>query len=404
MADTNVIVPSVGESVTGGIVSSWLKQEGDIVEEEEEIFELETDKATLPIPSPTSGVLHIIVEEGNEVKIGDTVAVIAAKATQASTQKEEEKQTLEKKTSLSQEPEKQKTPSEKKDPILSPAARRYAEEKNIAPNTIPGTGKDARITKSDVLSMTQSSPKMPQRTPATAPKASETQTRTPMSTLRRHIAENLLRSKQSSAHLSTFNEVDMSNIIALRSHFKEEFLQTHDIRLGFMSFFLKAASYALQKFPAVNAYVDGFDIVYNHVYHIGVAISTDAGLIVPVLRDADQKTFADIEKEISDFAKRAKAKRILPDEFMGGTFTITNGGVFGSLLSTPIPNPPQTAILGMHSIQKRPIVIDDQIVIRPMMYLALTYDHRIIDGKQAIQFLSTIKQHIEEPERLLLDV
>lgn len=223
-----------------------------------------------------------------------------------------------------------------------------------------------------------------------------------MSNLRKTIAENLVRSKQQSAHLTTFNELDMSAVMALRSEHKEQFEAVHEVRLGFMSFFVKAAQRALVDFPAVNAFVDGTEVIYNYFYNVGVAISTDAGLLVPVLRDVDTLDFAEIERKIGDFAARARKKRLMPDEFSGGTFTITNGGVFGSMLSTPIPSPPQTAVLGMHSIVKRPVVVDDEIVIRPIMYLALTYDHRIIDGKQAIGFLNRIKAQIEDPAAMLL--
>jgi 2-oxoglutarate dehydrogenase E2 component (dihydrolipoamide succinyltransferase) len=225
-----------------------------------------------------------------------------------------------------------------------------------------------------------------------------------MTKLRRTIADNLVKSKQQSAHLTTFNEVDMSEAVALRAKYKEQFEQKHGVRLGFMSFFVKAAQRALVDYPAVNAFVDGTEIIYNYFYNIGVAISTDAGLLVPVLRNVDAMSFAEIESQILDFAKRAKARRLMPDEFSGGTFTITNGGVFGSMLSTPIPSPPQTAVLGMHAINKRAVVVEDEIVIRPMMYLALTYDHRIIDGKEAISFLNRIKGQIEDPPQLLFDL
>jgi len=407
-----VQVPEVGESVSSGILATWLKNSGDQVSEGEDLFELETDKATLSVPSPVSGVLETQAAEGDEVEIGQTVAVVdteksAAKGTQAaeSDQPEEKK--------------KEEKPSADRGEELSPAVRRIVEEHALDPGRIEGTGKDGRITKEDALKAAGELPQQkktakekPAGTPASRTAEQETkgadrkerQTRKSMSTLRKRIAANLVESKQSSAHLTTFNEVDMSQVSRIRKAYRDTFEERYGVRLGFMSFFVKAACRALQEFPEVNAFLEENEIVYNNYYDIGVALSTDRGLIVPVLRDADKKSFAEIETEIISFMERAREKKLSPDELTGGTFTISNGGVFGSMLSTPIPNPPQTAILGMHSIQKRPVVVGDEIVIRPMMYLALTYDHRLIDGREAVRFLVKLKNLIEDPNQILLEL
>ncbi len=400
---SDVVVPEVGESVSSGIIATWLIEDGSVVEEGQELFELETDKATLPIPSPQSGTLKILVQEGEEVSIGAIVANISG-ASSAPSSKAKDSESA---------PEKTDTQIS-----LSPAVRVLLEQNGLNASDIPSK-KENRLSKEDVEAYLASkgkdkSPQKPIQIPKTPPPSpikpqapsaiSDAQERVPMTTLRKRIAENLVSSKQQSAHLTTFNEVDMSRVMKLRSTFKDQFEKKHEVRLGFMSFFIKAAIHALQRYPNVNAYVDGTDIIYNHFYNIGVAISTAAGLLVPVLRNADALSFADIEKGIVDFGTRAKSKRIMPDEFVGGTFTISNGGVFGSMLSTPIPSPPQSAVLGMHTIQKRPMVVNDEITIRPMMYLALSYDHRILDGKDAIGFLVTIKNAIEYPERMFLDL
>lgn len=415
-----VEVPEVGESVSSGIIAAWLKSNGDAVSEGDEIFELETDKATLAVPSPHSGILHIDVEEGAEVQVGQVVATIEESEGAATASASGESKTVD---------------------ALSPAARRVVEEHGLDPASIQGSGKDGRITKEDAMKAAADSVKSQGAAPpAATPKSSGTeksssaapaersrqgagssasapvpgrkgppapgagQRRVTMTNLRKRIAANLVASKQGSAHLTTFNEVDMSGVMEIRARFKDAFEKRHGVKLGFMSFFVKAAQRALSRYPEVNAYVDGDEIVYNDFFDIGVALSSDRGLIVPVLRDVDAKSFADIESDILGFIERAREKRLSPDDLVGGTFTISNGGVFGSMLSTPIPNPPQTAALGMHSIQKRAVVIDDQIVIRPMMYLALTYDHRILDGREAIGFLKTIKELVEDPTQLLLDV
>jgi 2-oxoglutarate dehydrogenase E2 component (dihydrolipoamide succinyltransferase) len=432
-----VEVPQVGESVTSGILAVWNVADGDYVNEGDEIFELETDKATLPVPAPASGVISISVAADEEVEIGTVVAEIdtegAPGAGAAGTAPEGDEAKTERESAGDAAAEAGATAAKVHD-ALSPAVRRILEEHGLDAATVGAavapSGKDGRLTKGDVEkylaeggdggapgdgdaatgadrsgAIAEQTGTAPGRTAVQSqpPKApADLQERKKMSNLRKTIAENLVRSKQQSAHLTTFNEVDMSAVMALRSEHKEQFEAVHEVRLGFMSFFVKAAQRALVDFPAVNAFVDGTEVIYNYFYNVGVAISTDAGLLVPVLRDVDTLDFAEIERKIGDFAARARKKRLMPDEFSGGTFTITNGGVFGSMLSTPIPSPPQTAVLGMHSIVKRPVVVNDEIVIRPIMYLALTYDHRIIDGKQAIGFLNRIKAQIEDPAAMLL--
>lgn len=389
-----VTVPDVGESITGGFLGSWLKQEGDYVTEGDQLFEYESDKATLNVPANASGILHIIIEENSEILKDQVVATIKTDAKKPDGIKEESSET---------------TTEEETQPLLSPAVRRIIQEGSLDPATIAGTGKDGRITKEDALKALESKNTPPDKSANTRhPPGEEKQTRgsrrVKMTRLRKRIAENLVASKQNSAHLTTFNEIDMTEVMTIRTLYKEEFSKTHNVRLGFMSFFIKAAWKVLAVYPEVNAFIDGEDIVYNDYYDIGIALSTDRGLLIPVLRNADTKSFAQIETEIISFSKRAKEKTLLPHELSGATFTITNGGVFGSLLSTPIPSPPQTGILGMHAIQKRPVVIDNEIKIRPMMYVALTYDHRIIDGREAIGFLVHIKKLVEDPRRLFLDI
>ncbi|MCE9613141.1 MAG: dihydrolipoyllysine-residue succinyltransferase [Lentisphaerae bacterium] len=362
-----VTVPSPGESVSGGILAKWLKPDGAAVQEGDELFELETDKATMSVPASTGGVLTHAAAEGAEVTVGQVVATIdtAGTADAAPAAK----------------------PSPAPDAPPPPAAQ--AEPAPAAP--VPPAPAAAATA--------------PVRPPAPRPAPPQgRQTREKMSMLRKRIAENLVQSQRNAAHLSTFNEIDMDRFMTIRKTHGESFEKRHGVKLGFMSMFVKACSRALTDFPGVNAMIDGDEIVYHHYCNIGVAVSTDRGLIVPVLRDAERKTFAEIELEIRALADRAREKKLGVDDLTGGTFTITNGGIFGSLLSTPIPTPPQTAILGMHTIQKRPVVVNDAIVIRPMMYVALTYDHRVIDGKEAVGFLVKIKQIVEEPDSLLFDL
>jgi 2-oxoglutarate dehydrogenase E2 component (dihydrolipoamide succinyltransferase) len=445
----DILVPSVGESITGGILTSWIKKEGEQVEEGEDLFELETDKATVAVPAPADGTLHILIQEGQEVEIGQVVGDLtvgkgapaapptAAPATPAAPPAAESA------TSAASGHAAVAEPSATLED-LSPAVRRIVKEHGLSPAELEGTGPKGRITKEDAMRAAEraaeagkagkrgAAPAGAEAAAAadgaggtesaaggTGPAAgaqgaqgaqravvptSERQTRVAMSRLRQTIADRLVRARQEIALLTTFNEINMERVIALRKQYGETFEKKHGVRLGFMSFFVKASCQALQRFPAVNAMIDGRDIVYNNFYDIGVAVSTDRGLVVPVLRDADAMSFAEIERTILDMATRARDKKIAPDELAGGTFTITNGGVFGSLLSTPLPKYPQTGILGMHAIQKRAIAVDDQVVIKPMMYVALSYDHRLIDGREAVQFLVTIKSLIEDPQALLLDI
>ena len=407
----SVEVPQVGESVTSGIIAVWNVSDGAFVNEGDEIFELETDKATLPVPAPVRGGRVGEVAADEEVEIGTVVAEIDTEAAGAEGASGAEASAA----GDSPAAPPAEAPAAAVSEALSPAVRRILEERGLEAATVAAavspSGKDGRLTKGDVEAYLRTggsasgSGARPPATPKSAPApgaVAGSQERRKMSKLRQTIAANLVQSKQQSAHLTTFNELDMSAVMELRKRYKERFEEKHEVRLGFMSFFVKAAQRALVDFPSVNAFVDGTEVIYNYFYNVGVAISTDNGLLVPVLRNVDSMSFADIESGIMDFASRARARRLLPDEFAGGTFTITNGGVFGSMLSTPIPSPPQTAILGMHSINKRAVVVNDEITIRPMMYLALTYDHRIIDGREAIGFLNRIKDQIEDPTQMML--
>jgi 2-oxoglutarate dehydrogenase E2 component (dihydrolipoamide succinyltransferase) len=406
-------VPSVGESITEGTIARWLKKDGDFVHEEEPVFELETDKATSAVPAPTSGTLKIGVPEGQTVQIGAVVGQIdpAGKAAVAADNKKREPAAKPPRepARVEAKPSAPAPPKPHGEPILSPAARQLAADRNVDASAVPGTGRGDRVTKEDVATyLERQSPPSPPPPPAPAPppavQAPTGETRQRMSAIRQRIAEKLLASQQKTATLTTFNEADLSAILALRARYKDRFREKHDVNLGFMPFFVRACIEALKAFPVVGARIDGNDIVYPNVYHLGVAVSTDKGLMVPVLRDADRMTFADIDRAIAALAALAREGKITPADIGGGTFTITNGGVFGSLLSTPILNPPQSAILGMHAIQKRPVVVDDQIAIRPMMYLALSYDHRLIDGREAVLFLVRVKECVEAPERMLLEV
>jgi len=409
-------VPSPGESVTEGVLARWLKPNGAFVQANDPVFELESDKAALEVNAPIAGVLQIIVPEGSTVPVG---AVVGRIDETAAPPKERPEQKDGKAESA--------TPPPTNEVPASPAARKIAADAGLDLASIAGTGRGGTVLKEDVvaripttspererreaapaLALGAGSPERERREapPALAPGAGKEQreSRQRMSAVRHRIAERLLQAQQNAAILTTFNEADMSAVLALRTKYKESFQKKHGVGLGFMGFFVKAACEALRAFPAVNAFIDGAEIVYHHYVDIGVAVSTEKGLMVPVLRDADKLTFAQIEKGIADLAAKARDGKITVDDLQGGTFTITNGGIFGSLLSTPILNPPQSAILGMHTIQKRPVVVDDQIVIRPMMYLALSYDHRLIDGREAVLFLVRVKECIENPERLLLEV
>ena len=419
----DVTVPELAESITEAVIGEWLKKPGELVHEGDQLVDIETDKVILEITAPESGELSTINKHKNEhVESNEVIAVINTKKQPAQTSKSEtaEKQTnnidaVSKVTQL--KPAAQPAPYQApatESAKTSPAVRKLAVENNIDIKDIQGTGKDGRITKQDVEAYIEAAE------PATTseldvatellsiPEFASTEARedkrVPMTSLRKSIAKRLVSAQQESAMLTTFNEVNMQNIMDLRKRYKEGFEQSHGVSLGFMSFFVKAVVEALKGFPVLNASVEGDDIIYHDYFDIGIAVSTPRGLIVPIIRDADSLSFAGIETSISDFALRARENKITIEELTGGTFTITNGGVFGSMLSTPIINPPQSGILGMHSIQARPVAQNGEVVIAPMMYLALSYDHRIIDGKEAVQFLVHIKNIIEDPNRLLLQV
>ncbi|MDB5366930.1 MAG: dihydrolipoamide succinyltransferase [Rhodospirillales bacterium] len=403
-------VPTLGESVTEATVSRWLKKAGDAIAVDDPIVELETDKVTLEVNATSAGTLtEITAKEGDTVGVGATLGMIgeggaAAKPAAAAP------------AAAKAAPAPAPAPAAAAPaapaggaPQSGPAARKIADEKGVDLTLVQGTGKDGRVTKGDVLAAPASAPAaVPAAKAPPAPSGPRSQAareeRVRMTRLRQRIAERLKEAQNNAALLTTFNEVDMSAILALRNEYKEAFEKKHGTKLGFMSFFVKASIAALKAIPAVNAEIDGTDIVYKNYYDIGVAVSTPTGLVVPVVRDADQKSMAQIEKEIVDLGTRARDGKLAIDELQGGTFTITNGGVFGSLLSTPIINPPQAAILGMHKTQERPVAIGGKVEIRPMMYLALTYDHRLIDGREAVTALVKIKEAIEAPQRLLLEV
>lgn len=379
-----VKVPMLPESVADATVSTWHKKAGDAVTRDENLVDLETDKVMLEVPSPVDGILkEIIKNSGDVVQANQVVAIIEAGAGKPAAK-------VEIKTE-------EKTPQKTTASAASgPAVRRAAAEKDIDLSQVTGSGKGGRITKDDLTTTSSATPVMTN--------GSRPEKRVPMTRIRARIAERLLEVTHNTAMLTTFNEINLQHVIDLRNRYKEKFEKAHNVRLGFMSFFVKAAAEALKRFPAVNASIDGNDIVYHGYFDIGVAVSTDRGLVVPVLRNADTMSMAEIEGKIAEYANKARAGKLTLEEMQGGTFTITNGGVFGSLLSTPILNSPQSAILGMHKIDQRPVVENGQIVIRPMMYVAMSYDHRIIDGKDSVSFLVTIKELLEDPSRLLLEI
>jgi 2-oxoglutarate dehydrogenase E2 component (dihydrolipoamide succinyltransferase) len=414
-----VRVPQLPESVADATLVSWHKKPGDAVARDENLVDLETDKVVLEVPAPVAGVLkEIRLGDGTTVTSGQILAVIEEGATAVPGASAPAIMAASNgATSTAAAATKDASGAMGTGGKLSPAAKRVAEENQVDPKAVAGSGRDGRVSKSDVmnhLSTKDAAPTAPPSAPAPAAKApappapavrgGRADQRVPMTRLRARIAERMVQAQSTQALLTSFNEVDLKAVNELRAKYKNSFEKQHGAKLGFMSFFTKACVEALKKFPSVNASVEGSDIVYHEYFDIGVAVSTDRGLIVPILRDADQSTFADIEKSIANFAGRARAGSITMEELTGGTFTITNGGTFGSLLSTPIVNAPQSAILGMHKIQDRPVVVDGQIVIRPMMYIALTYDHRIIDGREAVQFLVTVKQCLEDPARMVLHV
>ena len=414
-------IPGVGESVQEAILAQWYKQDGDLVHKDEPLFVIETDKVTLEIEAEADGVLKILVQEGETVAIGAVVGTIDTDAAIPESEepvvKVKEEATVAVEALPPLQPETKEVPEETAIPsvqkILAPSVRHLVAEKNLNGKDIPGTGPGGRITKGDVLLYLEKTPAdlgaKPQRstsvpTPDTH-RPGEAQTRRePMSPIRQRIAERLLAAKQNTAMLTTFNEIDMQNVISIRAQFKEAFQKKHGVSLGFMSFFIKATLVALGEFPEINASIDGQDIVYHDYYHIGIAIGAERGLVVPVIQHAEKLGFAGLEQAIVDFVAKIKENRLELADLEGGTFTITNGGVYGSLLSTPILNIPQSGILGMHKIEQRPVVINDEMVIRPMMYIALSYDHRLVDGRQAVTFLKRIKECIENPERIMMEI
>ena len=431
-----VKVPSVGESITEALLAQWYKENGDYVRKDEPLFVIETDKVTLEVTAEADGMIHILVEAGETVAIGAVVGTIDTTASESTrTESTAGDDKFEKAPTVPEQPEepapapslapvvseaeKAVPPAVDSSVLISPSVERLIATNGLSIDQIPGTGPAGRITRGDVLLAIEASG----GTPAPAPKGTasahaldkipsvittaehaEAVTREPMSPLRRRIAEHLLNAKQNTAMLTTFNDIDMQNVMQMRSRYKEAFKSKYEVSLGFMSFFIKATIGSLKEFPQVNAFLEDGQIVYHHYTHIGVAIGSGRGLVVPVIRHADRLSFAELEQAIVDFVGKVKNNRLELADLEGGTFTITNGGVFGSLLSTPILNMPQSGILGMHRIEKRPVVVNDEIVIRPMMYVALSYDHRIIDGREAVTFLRRIKECIENPERMMMEI
>ena len=424
-----IVVPVLGESITEATVAKWLKNAGDTVEADEPIVELETDKVNLEVPSPISGVLtEINSQDGSVVEVGALLgsvsaeggAVKSAPKNQKEIKQEEivpaesnvikldankkepkvfEEKPKEKPLVLTEEVKPDVTPKRSVNPTLSPAVRKIVTENNIDINSIQGSGKDGRVLKGDLISLMGANPKPSERKIQYGEEE-----RIKMTRLRQTIAKRLKQAQENAALLTTFNEVDMSSVMEMRKENQEDFQSRYGIKLGFMSFFVKACVVALKNFPAVNAEIDGDEIIYKNYYNISFAVGTDKGLVVPVLRNADELSFADIEKNIKEISEKARDGKLTIEDLQGGTFTISNGGVYGSMLSTPILNLPQSGVLGMHNIVERPIVVDGEIKIRPIMYLALSYDHRIIDGKESVSFLKMIKENLEDPRRLFLDI
>jgi 2-oxoglutarate dehydrogenase E2 component (dihydrolipoamide succinyltransferase) len=396
-----VKVPQLSESISEATLVAWRKKAGEAVKRDENLIDIETDKVVLELPAPADGVLaKIIKKDGDSVTSGEVIAVLDTDA-KASVGREAEGGRAEGKPVQAQP-----APKAASQTAASPAATKIAAEKGIDTSTIAGTGRDGRVTKADVASPGASVAAKPAAPPPMRPSAPGTRTeqRVPMSRLRARIAERLVQSQSTAAILTTFNEVNMAPVMELRARYKDRFEKDHGVKLGFMSFFVKAVVHALRKYPVVNASIDGTDIVYHGYYDIGIAVGSERGLVVPILRNADQMSIAQIESAITDFGKRAKDGKITIEELTGGTFSISNGGVFGSMLSTPIINPPQSAILGVHATKERAVVENGQIVIRPMNYLALSYDHRIIDGREAVLSLVAVKEALEDPARMLLDI
>jgi 2-oxoglutarate dehydrogenase E2 component (dihydrolipoamide succinyltransferase) len=421
---TDIVVPALGESVSEATVAQWLKKKGESVAVDEPLVELETDKVTLEVNASVAGVLsEVLAEEGANVEVGAILgrigdgAGVSAPAPEATPAPAKAPEAKAEAKPQAPAPAPQAAPAQPAAAAeaLSPAVRKMVTEQGLDPSAIEGSGKDGRILKEDVQrTMTGGAAKAPAQaakpaaeakpTPAPTQDTGAREERVRMTRLRKRIAERLKEAQNTAAMLTTFNEVDMGAVMDLRARYRDSFEKKHGVRLGFMSFFTRASVAALKELPAVNGGIEGDEIVYRNYYNVGIAVSAPQGLVVPVLRDADRMGFADIEKTITDLGRRARDGKLSMDDMSGGTFTITNGGIFGSLLSTPILNPPQSAILGMHKIQDRPMVVDGEIKVRPMMYLALSYDHRLIDGREAVTFLVRVKAYIEDPERLLLDV
>ena len=405
---TDVRVPTLGESVTEATVATWFKQPGDNINMDEMLCELETDKVTVEVPSPAAGVMgDIVAQEGSVVSMDALLTTISEG--RAEKPENEKKLATQKDNNVIKANTEVISGSQNSDIEDAPSAKKLMAENNISPNQITGTGKEGRIMKDDVLKVVQSAViKTTENSPVPrAPSAVEDadrEERVKMTRLRQTIAKRLKDSQNTAAMLTTYNEVDMTEVMSLRNECKELFEKKHGTKLGFMSFFTKACCHALKEVPEVNAEIDGTDIVYKNYVHMGIAAGTPTGLVVPVIRNADSMSFAEIEKSISEKGKRARDGKLSMDEMQGGTFTISNGGVYGSLMSSPILNPPQSGILGMHKIQDRPMAINGEVVIRPMMYLALSYDHRIVDGKGAVTFLVRVKEALEDPRRLLMDL
>ena len=423
-----IVVPVLGESITEATVAKWLKNPGDAVEADEPIVELETDKVNLEVPSPISGVLtEINSQDGSVVEVGALLGTVSADsgAVKSAPIKKEQitpkesnvikldaskkepkifeekeiKKSKEKPLVLTEEVKTEVAPKRDVNPTLSPAVRKIVAENNIDINSIQGSGKDGRVLKGDLISLMGTNPKPSERKIQYGEEE-----RIKMTRLRQTIAKRLKQAQENAALLTTFNEVDMSSVMEMRKENQEDFQSRYGIKLGFMSFFVKACVVALKNFPAVNAEIDGDEIIYKNYYNISFAVGTDKGLVVPVLRNADELSFADIEKNIKEISEKARDGKLTIEDLQGGTFTISNGGVYGSMLSTPILNLPQSGVLGMHNIVERPVVVDGEIKIRPIMYLALSYDHRIIDGKESVSFLKMIKENLEDPRRLFLDI
>ncbi|MFI5357110.1 MAG: 2-oxoglutarate dehydrogenase complex dihydrolipoyllysine-residue succinyltransferase [Opitutales bacterium] len=402
-----VKIPALGESINSGVIAKWHVADGALVRKDQLLFELETDKITSEGTAEAAGRISLKVAEGAEVKVGEVVAIIDDAATAATT------------GDAAPSPRQTETQAPKSDlpslagETVSPAVRRLAAETGINPASVAGTGKAGRVTKGDLLAAGEAKPAATPATPAPTPaakpaagpvSAGERQTRKKLSPLRARIAQRLVQAQHEAAMLTTFNEVDMSAVMELRKKYQDDFVKKNGVKLGFMSFFTKAVVHALKEVPAINTQLDGDSLVQNHYYDIGVAVSTDRGLMVPVLRECDRLGMAEIEKTLAAIATKAREGKITLDDLAGGVFTITNGGIFGSMLSTPIINPPQSAILGLHAIAEKPVAVNGQVVIRPMMYLALSYDHRVVDGREAVTFLVKVKQSIEDPARILIGV